>query len=448
MPTAHDRLEPGSGVPIAEVRHVEKRFLVDGKLDLLVLRDINLAIHSGEVVCVLGPSGCGKSTLLRILTGLTQPSAGEVLCHGEPLRGIHPGVAVVFQSFALYPWLSVEENVRVGTHSKGYDRREEADRVRRVIDMVGLDGFEEAYPKELSGGMKQRVGIARALVGGPELLCMDEPFSALDVLTAESLRAEVAALWSRGETGLRSLLVITHLIDEAVYLSDRIVMLGANPGQVREVVPNSLPHPRDYRDPAFRQMVDALHEVITNIHLPDEAKPARAPGRPPRIVPLPPARIGEMIGLLRIVHEHGDRIDLFELAEDLRLEFGKVILVSKAAELLDFVDTPQQEVVLTSLGRTFAAGDANARKRIMHQQLPVLGLFAYLLRLLNNAPGKQLPAEVVEEQLILVLPTEAPEALFETVIDWGRYGEIIGYDPDTQHVYLAGDETGPRTVDA
>lgn len=438
MPTADDRIARDNGAPIAEVRHVEKRFLVDGKRDLLVLRDINLAIHPSEVVCVLGPSGCGKSTLLRILTGLAPPSAGEVLCHGHPLRGIHPGIAVVFQSFALYPWLSVEENVRVGTHGKGYLPQEEAERVRQVIDMVGLDGFEEAYPKELSGGMKQRVGIARALVGSPELLCMDEPFSALDVLTAESLRAEVAALWARGETGLRSLLVITHLIEEAVYLSDRIVVLGANPGQIREVVSNSLPHPRDYRDPAFQRLVDALHAVITNIHLPDEAMPARAPGRPPRIVPIPPARIGEMVGLLRIVHEHGDRTDLFELAEDLRLDFGTVILVSKAAELLNFVDTPQQDVVLTPLGRTFAAGDANTRKQIMHQQLPALGLFAYLLRLLNNAPAKRLPAEVVEEQLILVLPTEASEALLETVIDWGRYGEIIGYDPDTQHVYLAG----------
>jgi NitT/TauT family transport system ATP-binding protein len=441
MPTAHDRRTPGNGAPIAEARHVSKSFSVDGRRELLVLHDISLAIQSGEVVCVLGPSGCGKSTLLRILTGLSQPSAGAVLCHGQPLQGIHPGVAVVFQSFALYPWLSVDENVRVGTHGKGYDRQEEDDRVGRVIDMVGLEGFEEAYPKELSGGMKQRVGIARALVGSPELLCMDEPFSALDVLTSESLRAEVAALWARGDTGLRSLLVITHLIDEAVYLSDRIVVLGTNPGQVREVVTNSLPHPRDYRDPAFRQMVDALHEVITSIHLPDEASAGLAPGRPPRIVPLPPARIGEMIGLLRIVHEHGDRIDLFDLAEDLRLEFGKVILVSKAAELLDFVDTPQQDVVLTALGRAFAAGDANTRKRIMHQQLPGLGLFAYLLRLLNNAPGKRLPAEVVEEQMILALPTEAPEALFETIVDWGRYGEIIGYDPDKQQLYLAADDS-------
>jgi NitT/TauT family transport system ATP-binding protein len=446
MPAPHDVLTPAVSPAIAEVRHVSKSFLADTGRELVVLRDISLAVNPGEVVCVLGPSGCGKSTLLRILTGLIEPSAGEVLCHGQPLHGIHPGVAVVFQNFALYPWLTVEENVRVGAHGKGFGTEDQAARVNHVIDLVGLDGFEEAYPKELSGGMKQRVGIARALVGGPELLCMDEPFSALDVLTSESLRAEVSALWSRGDTGIKSLLVITHLIDEAVYLSDRIVVLSANPGQVREVVTNALPHPRDYRDPAFLRLVDELHAVITNIHLPDEAVPAPPPGRPPRIVPLPPAHIGEMVGLLRIVHEHGDRIDLFDLAEDLRLEFGRVILVSKAAELLHFIDTPQQEVVLTALGREFARGDANARKGIMHRQLHALGLFAYLLRLLENAPGKRLPAEVVKEQIILAMPTEEPEALFETLVDWGRYGEVIGYDSAKQEMYL--DVEGIATADA
>ncbi len=424
--------------PIAEVRHVSKTFPTDGTRALSVLRDVNLAVNSGEVVGVLGPSGCGKSTLLRILTGLVEPSAGEVLCHGRPLRGVHPGAAVVFQSFALYPWLTVRENVRVGAHGKGFAATEESERVAHVIDMVGLGGFEDAYPKELSGGMKQRVGIARALVGGPELLCMDEPFSALDVLTAESLRSEMYALWARGETGLRSILMITHLIEEAVYLSDRIVVLSTNPGQVREVVMNRLPHPREYRDPAFLSLVDHIHGIITSIHLPDEPAPppTPAPGRRPRIVPLPPAQIGEVIGLLEIVHDHGDQIDLFDLAGTLRLEFGHVIVVSKGAELLDLVDTPAQEVVLTSLGRDFVRGDITARKHIMHRQLRALGLFAYVLHLLEAAPAQRLPTEVVVEQLVLALPTEDPEALFRTVVDWGRYGELIGYDSVADVVYL------------
>ena len=420
---------------------MSKSFAADGGRELVALRDVSLAVNAGEVVCVLGPSGCGKSTLLRILTGLIAPSAGAVLCHGAPLRGIHPGAAVVFQSFALYPWLTVQENVRVGAHGKGFAPEAEAERVRRAIDMVGLEGFEEACPKELSGGMKQRVGIARALVGGPELLCMDEPFSALDVLTAESLRSEVYALWSRGDTGLRSILLITHLIEEAVYLGDRIVVLSTNPGQVREVVRNPLPHPRAYHDRAFLRLVDEIHAVITNIHMPDEAVAGAAP-RPPRMIPLPPAAVGEMIGLLEITHHHGGQLDLLDLARDLRLEFGRAILVAKAAELLDLVDTPGQDVVLTPLGREFVQGDVNRRKQIVQQQLRTLGVFAYVLHLLARAPAHRLPAEIVTEQLVLILPEEPPDVLFDTVIGWGRYGELIGYDATEGVVYLQDEGSG------
>src|SRR5262245_51969908 len=201
--------------PLAELRGVWKTYTAEGGRELTVLRDVTLAVLPGEIVVILGPSGCGKSTLLRLLTGLIPPSRGEVLCHGKRLTSIHPGAAIVFQSFALYPWLSVQQNVQVGLHGRGLPTAVERTRVRQAIDLVGLEGFEEAFPKELSGGMKQRVGIARALVGGPELLCMDEPFSALDVLTAESLRSEVYGLWTRGDLGLQGVLLHTHLIEEA-----------------------------------------------------------------------------------------------------------------------------------------------------------------------------------------------------------------------------------------
>jgi NitT/TauT family transport system ATP-binding protein len=437
MPAQPTSSTTGPPAAITEARHVSKTFTADHQRELVVLRDVSLAVNPGEVVCVLGPSGCGKSTLLRILTGLIAPTSGEVLRHGEPLRGVHPGVAVVFQSFALYPWLTVEENVRVGAHAKGFTAEEEAARARHAIDLVGLEGFEQAYPKELSGGMKQRVGIARALIGGPELLCMDEPFSALDVLTAESLRSEMYTLWARGDTGLSSILLITHLIEEAVYLSDRIVVLSANPGEVREVVNNPLPHPRGYREPDFLRLVDHIHEVITNIHLPDQPPPATGgPSGRPRLVPLPPVHIGEMVGFLEFVHTHGDRVDLFELASDLRLEYGHAILVTKAAELLRFVDTPQQDVALTPLGHRLVQADANTRKSILHQQLRTLGLFTYLLELLERAPEHRLPAEVIVEQLVIALPTQDPEALFETAVRWGRYGELLGYDPEARVVSL------------
>jgi NitT/TauT family transport system ATP-binding protein len=430
---AVDRSAAGADT-LVDVRGVSHRFQRDGR-ELLVLKEVSLSINAGEVTAVLGPSGCGKSTLLRIMTGLIAPSAGEVRAHGRALVGVNPGAAIVFQSFALYPWLTVAENVAVGLHRAGIQGADAADRVRHVIDLVGLEGFEEAYPKELSGGMKQRVGIARALVGGPELLCMDEPFSALDVLTAETLRSEVYGLWTRGDLGLRGILLITHLIEEAVFLGDRIVLMGANPGMVREVLPNPLPHPRGYRNPDFVALVDRIHAAITEIHLPDAPIVRR---EAPRAVlePLPGAHVEEIVGLLEVVHKSGDCIDLFALASRLRLEFGRAILAVKAAELLGLVETPAQEVRLTAVGRAFVAADPDGRKRIFHRQLHAIPTFRYLTEALRRAPAMRLPAGVVEEELVMHLPDEPPEQLFATIVSWGRYGELFGYDPDAREVYL------------
>lgn len=432
---------------IAEVRGVSKSFAHDGR-ELLVLRDVSLAIETGEVVAVLGPSGCGKSTLLRILVGLVAPTSGTVLAHDRPLSGVHPGAAIVFQSFALYPWLTVAENVRAALHRLRLPSEEEAARVRRAIDLVGLEGFEEAYPKELSGGMKQRVGIARALAGGPEILCMDEPFSALDVLTAESLRSEVYGLWSRGDLGLKSMLLITHLIEEAVFLGDRIVVMGAHPGRVQRIITNPLPHPREYRSAGFRALVDEIHAVITQIHLPDEAPAAaEAPGVA-RIGPLPAADVSEIVGLLEIVHDHGGAIDLFELASHLRVDLSRAILAVKAAELLDLVETPRQDVRLTTIGAELVAGDTNLRKHVFHRQLFTVPLFAYVAAELRRAAALRLPVDVVEEQLVLHLPDEPPDRLLHTVITWGRWGELLGYDPETHEIYLDVENTSPSHVAA
>ena len=436
MTDAERTASPATALDVlAEVRGVSKSFASDGR-ELVVLRDVSLAIHPNEVVAVLGASGCGKSTLLRILTGLIAPTSGEVLCGGRPLHGFHPGAAIVFQGFALYPWLTVADNVRVGVYGKGLAPEDEAARVHRAIDLVGLDGFEDAYPKELSGGMKQRVGTARALVGGPELLCMDEPFSALDVLTAEALRSEVYGLWSRGSMGLKSMLLITHLIEEAVFLADRIVVMTAKPGCVKEVVVNPLPHPREYRDPAFLELVDDIHAVITALHLPDDRRPRPAG---PHLEPLPGVSINEVVGLLVVVHDHGDRIDLFELAAGLRLDLGHSILVVKAAELLNLVTTPKQDVLITALGRELIASDENGRKRIFRQQLGHVPTFAFLVERLRQAPDGRLPAYVLQEELAIHVPNEPTQELFDTIVTWGRYGELIGYDADTDVVNLVAD---------
>lgn len=435
-----------NGTPIAEIRNVSLAY-GDNDARRLVLEDITLAIDSGEVVAILGPSGCGKSTMLRILAGLLRPSSGQVMVHGRSLDGIHPGVAIVFQQFGLFPWMTVQENVRLALNGLGLAPAEGEQRVKTCIDLVGLDGFEEAYPKELSGGMKQRVGIARALARGPELLCMDEPFSSLDVFTAESLRSEVYRLWSGNAGGgktrlpafLKSILIITHLIEEAVFLADRIVVMGARPGHIREVLRNDVPHPREYQSPVFLKMVRQLHDVITGEQLPEpppEQQAAVAAGQRLRLEPLPPVSVGEMQGLLEILRDHGGQMEVFEVDELTDYDFGHTLTVIKAAEMLELIDTPKNRVVLTDAGGRFLDGDVNQRKALFREQLKTLGTFRFVMQILDEAQDKRLPQDIVEEELAIRLTTEDIERLFETLVGWGRYAELFGYNPDSGQLYL------------
>jgi NitT/TauT family transport system ATP-binding protein len=431
---------PAGPVPIAEAKNIVKTFRDETGVERVVLEDVSLAIQENEVVCILGESGCGKSTLLRILVGLVPATKGQVLSHGESLRGIHKGSSIVFQNFALYPWLTVEENVAMGLDGLGYQPDEVHARTKRAVDLVGLEGYEGAFPKELSGGMKQRVGIARALVGGPELLCMDEPFSALDVLTAESLRSEVYRLWSSKDAGLKSVLMITHTIEEAVFLGDRIVLMDKNPGRVRTVLKNDLKHPREYRSAAFLRLVESIHDIIVGIHLPDA--PAKQDSglmaRPAFLRPtaLPRARIGEITGLMEIVHDHADRMDLFALDGITSYDFGHTIAVTKAAELLGFVETPGDEVKLTPLGKSYLDSDVNGRKEIFRGSVERLATFKLIIDQLKKRPERKLPAEVLRESLVVVLPTERPQQLLETIINWGRYSEVLSFDSTTDEVTL------------
>ncbi|MGD0539934.1 MAG: nitrate/sulfonate/bicarbonate ABC transporter ATP-binding protein [Tepidisphaeraceae bacterium] len=410
---------------------------------LLVLDKVSLAIKPGEVLAILGPSGCGKSTLLRAMIGLLTPTSGTILAHGKPLVGIHPGVSLVFQNFALFPWLSVRENIKVALNGLELDPATATDRVRRCIDVVGLEGFEEAYPKELSGGMKQRVGIARALARGPELLCMDEPFSALDVFTAESLRSEVYRLWSGGSKlpfSLKSVVMITHLIEEAVFLADRIVVMSARPGRIRTIIPNDVPHPREYQSPAFLRMVQRLHDVITKEQMPDlpeaAAVPLPAPGGIPEPAPLPAVTLGHVFGLLEIVRDHGNQIDVFKLDQLTEYDFGHTIAVVKAGELLGFLDTPKNQVLLTDLGRRFLDADINGRKNIFRDQVLTLGTFRFILHLLKEAKDCRLSKEIIEEELAVRLTAEDVEKVFNTIVGWGRMAEIFGYDASSEELFI------------
>ena len=424
--------------PIVAATAVTKIYHDDAGRERVILKDVDFAVRRGETVAVLGPSGCGKSTLLRILIGLIPPTSGTVTSHGEPLAGIHPGAAVVFQNFALFPWLTVEDNVRVGLNGRPIPPEDAESRIAAAIDQVGLTGVERAYPKELSGGMKQRVGIARALVGGPELLCMDEPFSSLDVLTAESLRAEVYRLWSDGATGLSSILIITHLIEEAVYLGDRIVVMGANPGTVRQEIVNSLPHPREYRHPEFLRMTERIHDVVTGLHLPEEAPATGSSGHVETgpVRPVPNVSVGQILGLLEILGDRGGEEDLFRVDALTDYDFGRTIAVVKGAEMLGFVDTPGDLVRLTEAGREISAAPAHEKRVLFRRRLVRLGLFAAVVKHLAADPDRARTGEEVRELLAQKLPGQSVEDLFRAVVSWGRYGQLLDYDEPADEMTL------------
>jgi NitT/TauT family transport system ATP-binding protein len=440
-----NRADMENGSPIAEVTDVSMVYSdSDGANRLLVLDKISLAVRAGEVLAILGPSGSGKSTLLRIMIGLLKATSGTVLVHGKPLVGIHPGVSLVFQNFALFPWLTVDDNVRLALNGLDLNPAAAKDRIGRCIDVVGLEGFEQAYPKELSGGMKQRVGIARALARAPELLCMDEPCSALDVFTAESLRSEIYRMWSGGQSKLpfqpKSVVIITHHIEEAVFLADRIVVMGTRPGRIRTIIQNDVPHPREYQSPAFLKMVQRLHDVITKEQMPDvpegPAVAVQTPGGLPEPAPIPAVNLGHIFGVMEIVRDHGNQIDVFKLDSLTDYDFGYTISVVKAGELLGFLDTPKNQVLLTDLGRRFLDADINGRKSLFRQQLLTLGTFQFVLHLLKDAQGNHLNKEIVEEELAVRLTTEDVEKTFNTIVGWGRFGELFGYDASSEELSI------------
>ena len=415
---------------ICELKGIQKSFDRDNGKPLRVLEDINLDIRANEVVALIGPSGCGKSTILRIFAGLISASKGKVFYHQKQMKGLTPGVAIVFQGFALYPWMTVEENVRTVLRAKGMPEDDLKTRANRAIQLVGLEGFEEAYPRELSGGMKQRVGMARALSVDPEILFMDEPFSAVDALTAEGLRAEILDIWSDTATNPSSILMVSHDIKEVAYMADRIVVLSANPGRVRTIVENPLARPRNTRSPEFLRLVDQLHDIITSTELPDVEISAPEPSLLADIVePLPPAPSTDILGLLEYLETQGGTCDLFQVVSHTHVAFEQVLASVKGAEMLEFVDTPKRQVVLTPLGERFVRANMDDRKEIWKAQLVKLRLFRLIVELLEMHHGELNRAEVISE-IQQRLPMENPELTFETLVTWGRFGELFAYRED------------------
>jgi len=418
---------------LLEARNLTQRYRQPNGQELEALRDISLTVREKEVVAFVGPSGCGKSTLLRILVGLMRPTSGEVRYRGEALSGVLHSAGMVFQSFALLPWLTVAENIAMGLEARGASPGETTQAVERALDLVGLGGFANAYPKELSGGMKQRVGFARALAVEPEVLFMDEPFGSLDPLTAEHLRSQVIEMWGDGANRVSSLVVVTHSIEEAVFLAGRIFVMGANPGMVRAEIANTLPYPRQERSADFGAMVERLHAVLTDTLLP-EVKPAAAAA--PRLIPFPRVHVAEVTGLLEhLIGRPEGRTDVFDLAERVGVDYDRMTAVVHAAEQLGYVTTPGDAVVLTAEGRQLMAVEIEDRKVALRSRLQQHPLFARVLEMLRQGEGELEDTDLLED-LTIFFPFIPAQALFETLVEWGRAVELLDHDPARERLWL------------
>ncbi|MCK9918387.1 nitrate/sulfonate/bicarbonate ABC transporter ATP-binding protein [Microbacteriaceae bacterium K1510] len=408
----------------------------DGE-SLLVLNDINLTLKEGEIVGLLGRSGSGKSTLLRLIAGLAQPVSGQVVYRGEPVRGPAPGIAMVFQTFALFPWLTVLENVQLGLEALGLPEEEVRSRALAGIDLIGLDGYESAYPRELSGGMRQRVGFARALVVHPNILLMDEPFSALDVLTAETLRTDFLDLWQEGRLPIKGVVLVTHNIEEAVLMCDRILVFSRNPGHIVEEIKVDLTHPRHRLEPAFRDLVERIYVALT-------ARPAEQPPRVVAGIPgtgidmvLPRVSPNTMSGLMEAVAgaPYNGQADLPVIASALQMEVDDLFPVGEALQLLRFADIEGGDIKLTDYGKQFAEAGVDDRKKLFQAQL--LGhvpLAAHIKRVLTERAHHVAPRRRFIDELEDHMAEDDAERTLRAVVAWARFGEAFAYD-DRSHTF-------------
>ncbi len=435
--------QASSDAPIIEGRAVEKFYAQPDGTRVEVIVPTDIAVRPGEFLALLGPSGCGKSTLLRMLTGLAKPSAGQVLWRGQPLDGARPNCSIVFQNFALFPWLTVIENVEAPLEARGVAVLERHKRALKIIDAVGLDGFENAFPKELSGGMKQRVGFARALVVEPEVLFMDEPFSALDVLTAETLRGELLELWHGRKIPTRAIFMVTHNIEEAVALADRIIVLGHNPAHIRADFAVGLPHPRSRKAERFMQIVDYVYKILTEPAVQHGAlAPVSGPegvqAEPPRkIQMLPHARPGGLAGLLEILHDRGGRADLHRLAADLSLEADDLLPIVETARILGFLRVEEGDAFITPEGTAFAEADILSRKQIFRRAaLAHVPLLNQMECALKTKADRTLPDEFFMDLLEEHFSEDEARRQLNTAIHWGRYAELFDYNAATGRLIL------------
>jgi NitT/TauT family transport system ATP-binding protein len=436
--------------PIIRAQQVEKYYAQPSENRIQVIAPTDLAIVQGEIVALLGPSGSGKSTLLRMLAGLSQPSAGGVFWHGKPILETAVNVGIVFQSFALFPWLTVLENVEAPLMARGVSAEHRREQSLKILDTVGLDGFQAAYPKELSGGMRQRVGFARALVVQPEVLFMDEPFSALDVLTAENLRSELLELWHKKTIPTQSIFLVTHNIEEALLLADRIIVLGRNPGHVRVDFAVTLSQPRDRKSAAFTALVDYIYKVLTRPDVAPSAVPQRAvrDQRQMHYQMLPHARPGGIAGLLELLIDYNGRADIYRLADDLAFEIDDLLPIVDAAQLLRFLTVEEGDAGITPAGREYADSEILLQKDLFRKAaVENVLLLRQITRALDTKSDHTVPEEFFLDMLDEQFSADETLRQLETAISWGRYAELFDFDAGRRRFVLPQEEETAEAVE-
>jgi NitT/TauT family transport system ATP-binding protein len=422
---------------LVSVHELTKTFSTHDGGGLPVLEGISLDVQPGEIVALLGKSGSGKSTLLRCIAGLVLPSSGTVSYRGKPLHGINTGVSLVFQTFALLPWLTVQQNVELGLEAQGIPPEDRALRAREAIDLIGLDGFESAFPKELSGGMRQRVGFARALVVEPDLLLMDEPFSALDVLTAENLRTELLELWQAGEFPAQAILIVTHNIEEAVAFADRVIVLGTNPGRIRAELACPLERPRDRRDERFSALVDEIYGIMTDRpQAPVPPASGQDDGGVQQVV-LPHASVDGIAGLAELALASGEAADLAQLAAVVGFAIDDLFPIVDALTMLGFATVQSGRLDLTEAGERFAGADIQRSKEIFREAaLQRVPLVRRIQRALEHSSDGVLREGFFIDLLASHYSRDEARAQLDTAIDWGRYAELFEYDAGRGEISL------------
>jgi NitT/TauT family transport system ATP-binding protein len=415
---------------LLEVRNVKRTFPRGSGEELLVLDDVNMTLKEGEIVGLLGRSGSGKSTLLRLIAGLAHPQGGSLTYMGAPIEGPAQGVAMVFQGFALFPWMTVLENVELGLEALGLPQAEIRSRALAAIDLIGLDGYESAYPRELSGGMRQRVGFARAVVVHPNILLMDEPFSALDVLTAENLRTDLVELWGNGKLPIKGIMLVTHNIEEAVLMCDRVLLFSSNPARVSAEVVINLPQPRDRTSPQFEDYVDRIYVEMTAKRIERMRQAHSATGTNMELAHVSPNQISGLIEALAAAPYDG-KADLPDIAYEQELEVDELFPVAEAMQLLRLADVEGGDIKLTHMGKRFADSEMNDRKEIFSRALmSYVPLAAHIRKVLDERTSHSAPKTRFLDELEDHMAEDTAEETLKTVVSWARFAELFSYDDD------------------